>query len=343
MRARGTEIRGIVDSFRLGRVRARALAITDSRALVRSMFLASAVHINILPYLRHDRLLSEIIQRTECTRPERLQAWLWIGSELGELKVRRGRYCVRGQRARALANGDRVLVAHYRSMLEYQIGPYAELEELLQSDEGVGRADLTRYADDIAQVSLAAAPFVSSVVRQSVMELRPAKVLDVGCGTGIYSRVVLETDRLARVEGIDLAEDLISAARDELSAAGHSSRIWLHVADIRSWARESTTHFDLVMLLNNIYYFDPESRAALYRDIGQRLTNRGQVLIVCMMAPGSIAAAHLHFMLTCQATTASLPRRTEIETELLAAGFRILSNQSLVPTEPYVCLRAAKS
>ena len=36
----------------------------------------------------------------------------------------------------------------------------------LRSDVGDGRSDLSRYADDIAQVSLAAAPFVSSFVRQ---------------------------------------------------------------------------------------------------------------------------------------------------------------------------------
>ena len=257
MRAIGVQLRGVVDTLRSGRVAARALAIADSRSLVRSMFLASAVRIEILPYLRAGRRLPEIV------RPDRLhQARTSPCVALDRLGARRAltsgreRYGVRGGRARALAEGDPLLVAHYRSMLEYQIGPYGELGELLRAEAGGGRADLARYADDIAQVSLAAAPFVSSFVRQSVAEIHPSRVLDVGCGTGVYSKVVLQSDPLAHVEAIDLSEDVIATARDELDRAGYGSRVGLHVGDVRDWAREPSQRFDLVMLLNNIYYFD---------------------------------------------------------------------------------------
>jgi SAM-dependent methyltransferase len=342
MRALGVQLGGVVDTLRMGRVRARTLAIADSRALVRAMFLASAVRIDVLPFLRNGRPFPEIARHTDCTRPERLRAWLSIGAELGELSVRGDRYGIRGQRARALAHGDRLLVAHYRSMLEYQTGPYAELDELLHAGAEGGRDDLSRYAEDIAQVSLAAAPFVSSFVRASVSELGPARVLDIGCGTGVYAKAVAEADLRVQVDGIDLAEDVIAAAREEVSRAGYGSRITLHVGDARRFIGATSSQFDLVMLLNNIYYFAPEIRAALYRDIGEVLTERGQLVIVSMIAPGSIAAAHLHFMLTCQAVAASLPRPAEIESDLVDAGFRVLANQVLVPTEPFVGLRATK-
>jgi len=342
MRALGVQLRGVVDTLRSGRVAARALAIADSRSLVRSMFLASAVRIEILPYLRAGRRLPEIVDQTGCTRPDRLRAWLSIGSELGELSIRAERYGVRGRRARALAEGDPLLVAHYRSMLEYQIGPYGELGELLRAEAGGGRADLARYADDIAQVSLAAAPFVSSFVRQSVAEIHPSRVLDVGCGTGVYSKVVLQSDPLAHVEAIDLSEDVIATARNELDRAGYGSRVGLHVGDVRDWAREPSQRFDLVMLLNNIYYFDPQHRDELYRDIAELLTDRGQLIIVSMTSPGSVAAAHLHFMLACQSTAASLPGPGEIERDLSESGFRVLVNQFLVPSEPFVGLRAIR-
>ena len=92
-------------------------------------------------------------RRPGCTRFDRLQAWLDVGTELGEISQRGGRYRVRGRRSRAIAAGDALLRAHYRSMLDYQAGPYADLEALLRSGPGDGRADLDRYADDIAQVS----------------------------------------------------------------------------------------------------------------------------------------------------------------------------------------------
>jgi len=342
MHAIGVKFRGLVDTIKMGRVPARALAIADSRSLVRSMFLASAVQIELLPYLRSGRPFSAIVDHTGCTRPDRLRAWLWIGSELGELSRQGEVFGVRGRRSRAIADGDRLLTAHYRSMLEYQVGPYGSLEELLRSDVGEGRSDLSRYADDIAQVSLAAAPFVSSFVRRAVAEVRPENVLDVGCGTGVYTRVVLDADAHAHVEGIDLAGNVIEAARHELDRAGHGSRVGLHVGDVQSWTPEPARRFDLVMLLNNVYYFDQHKRSALYQDMGELLTERGQLLIVSMLAPGSVAAAHLHFMLTCQAEPSSLPGRAEIESDLRSAGFRIVASEVLVPTEPFIGLRASR-
>jgi hypothetical protein len=96
------------------------------------------------------------------------------------------------------------------------------------------------------------------------------------------------------------------------------------------------------MLVNNIYYFDPVTRCALYRDLGSHLTEGGQLLIVSMLFPGSIASAHLHFMLTCQSVTSSLPAPGEIENDLRQSGFQILAKQTLVPTEPFIGVRARK-
>ena len=97
MHALGVQFRGLVDTVRMGRVPARALAIADSRSLVRSMFLASAVQIELLPYLRSGRPFSAIVDHTGCTRPDRLRAWLWIGSELGELSRQGEVFGVRGR------------------------------------------------------------------------------------------------------------------------------------------------------------------------------------------------------------------------------------------------------
>ena len=183
---------------------------------------------------------------------------------------------------------------------------------------------------------------MASFVRHAVADVNPANVLDVGCGTGVYTRVVLDAAAHSHVEGIDLAENVIETARRELDRAGYGSRVQLHVGDVRRWAIGSERRFDLVMLLNNIYYFDQQSRAALYQDMGELLTERGQLLIVSMLAPGSVAAAHLHFMLTCQAAPSALPGRDEIEGDLRKAGFRVLANQVLVPGEPLVGLRARR-
>jgi 4-hydroxy-2,2'-bipyrrole-5-carbaldehyde O-methyltransferase len=341
------QARGVLETVRAGHASARALAVADSRSLVRSLWLASAVRTGLLDILhegsaRGGRGFAEIAAQTGSLRFDRLQAWLDVGTELGEISQRGGRYRVRGRRSRAIAAGDALLRAHYRSMLDYQTGPYADLEALLRSGPGDGRADLDRYADDIAQVSTAATPFIASYLTGVIAVARPARILDVGCGTAVYSRIAAAADPMVSVDGIDLAESVVDAARAELRAAGLDDRIRLHAGDIRRWAPGNGVRYDLILLLNNVYYFPPGERVALYRQLGGLLGELGQLVVATQTTPGSIAAAHLNLMLTCQAGAAALPREGELLADLPAAGFEITDIQSIVPTEPFVAVTATR-
>lgn len=342
MRLPRVQVSGVIGTMRAGNVRARALAISDSRAVVRSLFLASAVRLGLIGFLSRNRSLDEIAAHTGCTRIERLQAWLEVGTELGELARSGEAYLLRGRRAKAIAAGDHVLRAHYRSILDYQTGPYADLGRLFGSDPGDGRADLEEHADDIAQVSLAAAPFIAGYLTSAIAGLGPARILDVGCGTGVYARVAASSDPDVHVDGIDLADDVIGLARDELRAAGLDQRIHLQTGDVRQWQSPSIERYDLVLLLNNIYYFPRHERPLLYEQLRELLRPGGQLIVASMTASGSIAAAHLNFMLTCQSGASSLPQPGELEKDLAGSGFEIADSQTLVPTEPFVAITASR-
>lgn len=337
------QVTGIFQTIRAGHAAARALAITDSRALVRSLFLSSAIRAGFIDDLSQGATFAEIAANTDCVRRERLQAWLDIGTELGEITQRRGRYRIRGRRARAIADGDIVLRAHYRSILDYQVDPYADLEALLRSNPGHGRTDLDLYADDIAKVSQAATPFIASYLTAVIGELHPGRILDVGCGTAIYSRIAAGLAPQVLVDGIDLAGAVIDAARREVQLAGLDKRIRLHAGDIRCWTPEPGIRYDLVLLLNNIYYFPREERVPLYTQLGGMLSDRGRLVVTSLTAPGSIAAAHLNFMLTSQTGAAALPRPGELETDLSSAGLRNVQTRRLVPAEPFLAATATRS
>lgn len=241
-----------------------------------------------------------MIELTGCRRPERLRAWLAVGVEVGELRQHDGCWTVRGRRARAIAADDVLLTAHYRSMVEYQTGPYAHLGALLRSGNGEGRADLTNHASTIADVSLAAAPFIEPFLRSAFAARRPERVLDVGCGTGVYSRVLLDADPDVVVEGIDLASDVVADTRARLAAAGYGHRAIVSLGDVRTWSPDSGLLFDVVTLCNNLYYFAPDERVELFGRLKGLLADRGELIVVSLTQPGSIASAHLHLMLSCQ-------------------------------------------
>jgi SAM-dependent methyltransferase len=322
---------------------ARALAIADSRTFVRSVFLASAVRLGILERMRAPRSCAELATATGTTRSDRLRAWLDVGVELHELRRDDdGRYSLRGRRARAIADGDPVLVAHYRSMLDYQAGPYDELETLLRADPDAedGRDDLSRHAVIIADVSLAAAPFVIPFLDEVVAEIRPRRALDVGCGTGVYTAALLAADPTLEVDALDLAPDVVERARAHLHTADFTPRAHLEAADVRDWEPPPGRTYELITLLNDVYYFADQHRAELYRRLGAHLAPKGELVIVTMTRHGSIASAHLHFMLACQAGVASLPEAETLAADLHRAGFTVLEHQTLVPTEPFRAVRA---
>ena len=300
---------GIAGTVREGRADARALAILDSRSLVRNMFLASAARSGMLAHLGPGRTLEEVAELAGVTRTDRLRSWLGVGVDLKELVRRDGCYRVKGRRARALAAGDAFLIAHYRSMLEYQVGPYSELDELLRDEAGGGRGDLDRYAEDIAEVSRAATPFVSSLVQRAVSESAPARVLDVGCGTGIYTKIVLDSSQTAHVDGVDLAENVIAAAKVELAPYG--GRVTLHADDIVAWLARTPGRFDLIMLANNIYYFDPGFTRGTLARLGRNPQCRWRALGDHDDGPGlgRGIAPRLHVALPVRQRIASRTRR----------------------------------
>jgi SAM-dependent methyltransferase len=339
----GERARGVLGVLRSGHTSARALSIGDSRSFVRSQFLAAAVRVDLLPFLRTPRTLDEIAAHLESRRPDRLAGFLAVGTELGELRDRDGRFAVRGRRARAIADGDELLTAHYRSMLDYQTSPYADLAALLGGDPGTGLSDLEEHATVIADVSLAAAPFVAPFLERVVVERHPRRVLDVGCGTGVYTQTLLESDPHVLVDGIDLAADVIDACRLRVSGTVGAERAELGVGDARTWAPPDDRRYDVITLNNNIYYFDPHERVALYERLGSLLTDGGELVIVTMLWPGSIASAHLHFMLIAQAGAAALPALADLQRDLAAAGFATVEVDALVPTEPFVALRARRT
>ncbi len=266
--------------------------------------------------------------------------WLEIGVSLRELRERDGRYALRGQRAKAIADRDPVLTAHYRSMLDYQYGPYDQLVELLRSGPDDGRHDLDRHATIIAAVSLAAAPFVLPFLRESAVGVAAARVLDVGCGTGVYLRALLEVAPQVVGVGIDLAPEVIADARAALDEAGFGARATFIAGDVRDHLATTTDRYDAVTLINNVYYFDRDERLDLYRRIRSVLTTTGELVAVTMVTPGSPASAHLNWMLITQAGHTSLPADGEVERDLRAAGFTTVEATRLVPGEPFVGIRA---
>lgn len=91
---------------------------------------------------------------------------------------------------------------------------------------------------------------------ERILSLLPARrferVLDVGCGLGVLSRLLSE--RADNVLGVDVAVSALEHARTLLPAAPH---ILYQAADVTDLAASLTDTFDLIVVADVLYYLSP--------------------------------------------------------------------------------------
>ena len=113
-----------------------------------------------------------------------------------------------------------------------------------------------------------------------------ARVLDVGCGIGRWSRLL--ASRGACVTGVDLSPTMIAEAERRAAAAGLTSRCRFIVQD--SAALEIGGSFDLILCVTMLQHMlEVGAMRAALRRMAQHLTPQGR-LVILEAAPARIAS-----------------------------------------------------
>src|SRR5699024_5135538 len=134
-----------------------------------------------------------------------LRQLLDVGVEVGELRFRGGRYAVRGSRIGALASeGGDALRAFIGELADYRGDVYCDLRRPLFGQERERYLD--EYDELIARSSRVIEPFIARFVRDVVAKRPTCRLLEIGCGTGIYVRHADEANPKLSAVGIDMSE-----------------------------------------------------------------------------------------------------------------------------------------
>jgi len=308
----------------------------DWRALLRMHFLHAAVDSGLLQALSRPRTRQELLADLEVERPDLLDAILELGTSLGELSQSEGRYRVRGSRSRALQNErNDALAALVEANVTYYNDAFRGFSQRLRG--GPLAEEVSAIGPLVARASKIAEPYIEHFLRKAVRGKGPLRVLDVGCGSGVNLRTAVDENPQVRGVGLETDPEVVRQGRRNLEAWNLDRQIVILHGDVRSPPDEARGAFDLVLLLNVVYYFPVVDRVSLIRSLRERLSPGG-ALVVATSCGGDgvdLFSANLNLATSSMNGLTPLPRAEEMETHLREAGFPSVVRRRLIARTTY--------
>ena len=102
-----------------------------------------------------------------------------------------------------------------------------------------------------------------------------SKVLELGCGVGIFTKLLAKKVKNGIIEAVDLSAKSIAVAENELK---HKKNIHFDVADVVKYKPENSD-FDMITLMDVIEHVPLERHAELFRNLAEIATEKTNILI----------------------------------------------------------------
>ena len=183
---------------------------------------------------------------------------------------------------------DRRSPAYMGTIVEFLAGP--EVTGLILDDPAAyvrngGSVGLGNVAPDNpvwVKFAEAMVPFVAQSAEGTAAEVaswsrRPAKVLDIAAGHGLFGIAVAKAVPQAEIVAVDW-DNVLSVARRNAEAAGIGKRYRTLAGS--AFEVDWGSGYDLVLLPNFLHHFDPETCAGLLRKVRLSLAPGGRTLAV---------------------------------------------------------------
>lgn len=196
----------------------------------------------------------------------------------------------------ARREGDRIgpgkvllAAAHLPGGYAFTLGLWGHLEDFLRTGEPFTLMDRSAqereqaYRDIVGGLATLFQEFARDLAAR--LPLRPKKILEVGCGSGVWSLAIAQRHPEAQVTGLDLPAVLESfkdrAATLKLADRTHTIPGDMHEAEIPARA------FDLVIIANVLRIETPARAASAVQRIAKAVAPGGALLVVDALAEGT--------------------------------------------------------
>lgn len=259
---------------------------------------------------------------------EGLTAWLEVGVALGELKQRDGRYAVSGVLSRQLMEpANETWRAFFRVRVEV-FREYVVVAPRLLKD-GKKLAVSEAYGELFAQSSRTVEPIILEVVDRFIPRNRAHRLLEVGCGSGVYIKRACERNPQMRATGLELQDTVADYARENMRKWGIMDRVMIAHGDVRRYRDDR--QYDTVTLHNLIYYFPVCDRIEVLRALGGFLAPGGQLLLTTLVPAKDPSIQLMNLWASMTEGYGPLPSPEVMQAHLSDAGFSEVRAEQLIP------------
>lgn len=267
---------------------------------------------------------------------EALEAWLQIGVRLRLLSLGPRGYALRAL-ARKLARPENdPVLAMVEEVVELHHKLITATIPKLRADELWSLTD--QDGELIARSSRVLETFQAEVIRTTFPARGILRLLEIGCGSGVYMRYAADRNPSLTALGVELQASVAEMARTNLRGWGLESRVKVETGDIRKKAPDEP--FDIATLYNNIYYFPVEERVPLLDHIRSFLRPGGFLLLTTCCQGGSLATEALNLWGAATSGAGRLPSEGELVSQLRGAGYSIVKTKNLLPGDRFVSFQA---
>jgi predicted O-methyltransferase YrrM len=334
-------LHSLLSLFRQPHLRGRMELNAAVTPFVRLHFFYVAAQCGLLQMLRTPCSKDKLVRQLAITNAALLDSLLELGIALGELSCANGAYRLRSERSLALVDreGD-PLVAMLEEFITFYGPIYQQLGERLR---GAPPGDyLASTASIVARSSRLLEPVVASFIHSFIRGTRPMRLLEIGCGSGVYLRYAAESNPQLTGIAIEMQPQVVEEARANLKSWGIADRFDVLVANILRPPPELAGPFDVVTLYNNIYYFASDEHPALFQSLCSRMTPDGMLAMVSIFKSATVLAGNFDLVLRSTQGCVALPAVDEVMRELRQNGFGTVQKTQLYPGESFYGLLARR-
>jgi 4-hydroxy-2,2'-bipyrrole-5-carbaldehyde O-methyltransferase len=306
----------------------------------RAGFISTAISEGIYDVLSNDPANLEDIQRNigAGIDKEGLKAWLDLGVAIGELDKNNGGYSIKSAFSKKLLKpANDTWRAFFQARVEIFYNYIIKTPAFLKQNKKFDFSD--SYGELFARSSRTVEPILIDVVDKIIPSNGDCRLLEVGCGSGIYIKRACDRNPNLIVTGLELQKTVADFARENTTIWQIEDRVTIKHIDVQQY--QTDEKFNIITFFNLIYYFPENERTNLLRNLGSLLETGGQLILTTLCPANDPSIQLMNLWSSMTDGCGPLPNPDSVCDQLNDAGFDEVQFEKLIPA--FYLFKARKS